>query len=72
MAQEQAALRRVATLVADQASQQDILSAIAAEIGPLIGLEETRLVRFVDDRTAVTIASSGSGRRVPGRRARPG
>ena len=60
LAQEQAALRRVATLVADEAPQEEVLAAIAAEIGPLIGIEETRLVRFVDDRSAVTIASAGS------------
>jgi GAF domain-containing protein len=65
LAEEQAALRRVATLVAEEASEEEILSAIAAEIGPLIGIEETRLVRFVDDRSAVTVASSGSSDEFP-------
>ena len=65
LAQEQAALRRVATLVADEAPQEEVLAAIAAEIGPLIGIEETRLVRFVDDRSAVTIASAGSSDEFP-------
>lgn len=65
LAHEQAALRRVATLVAAQASQERILSAIAAEIGPLIGIEETRLVRFVDDHTAETVASAGSSEAFP-------
>jgi GAF domain-containing protein len=65
LAEEQAALRRVATLVADQASQEEILGAIAAEIGPLIGIEETRLVRFDDDRSAVTVASSGGSLEFP-------
>jgi signal transduction histidine kinase len=65
LADEQAALRRVATLVADEASQEEVLAAIAAEIGPLIGIEETRLVRFVDDRSAVTVASAGSSEEFP-------
>jgi signal transduction histidine kinase len=55
----------VATLVAREASQAEIFGAIAAEIGPLFGLEETRLVRYVDDRSGVVVASSGSSDQFP-------
>ena len=56
---EQAALRRVATLVARDASQADVFTAIAEEIGRLFGSEESRMLRFEDDRIAVVVACSG-------------
>jgi signal transduction histidine kinase len=59
LADEQAALRRVATLVAREASQTDVFTAIAREIGQLLGTEEIRMVRYVDDSTAVVVAGSG-------------
>ena len=59
LAEEQAALRRVATLVARDAPRGEVFTGIASEIGHLFGLEEIRLVRYDEDRTAVVVASSG-------------
>ena len=46
LAEEQAALRRVATLVAAGASEQEVLSAVAAEAGRLLGADIASLVRY--------------------------
>jgi signal transduction histidine kinase/PAS domain-containing protein len=59
LAGEQAALRRVATLVAREASQAEVFSAIAEGIGQLLGTEEIRMLRYEGDRSAVVVASSG-------------
>jgi PAS domain S-box-containing protein len=59
LANEQAALRRVATLVAREAPQAEVFTAIAKEIGQLLGTEEIRMVRYEDDRTGVVVASAG-------------
>jgi signal transduction histidine kinase/PAS domain-containing protein len=60
LAGEQAALRRVATLVAREASQAEVFTAIAEGIGQLLGAEEIRMLRYADDRSAVVVASSGA------------
>jgi GAF domain-containing protein len=72
LAREQASLRRVATLVAREASQSEVFTAIAEEIGRLLGTEEIRMVRYEDERSAIVVASSGEaedllpvGTRVP-------
>jgi GAF domain-containing protein len=59
LAQEQAALRRVATLVAREASQAEVFTAIAEEIGLLFGAEDIRMYRYEDARSAVVVAASG-------------
>jgi GAF domain-containing protein len=59
LAREQAALRRVATLVAREASQAEVFTAIAEEIGQLLGTEEIRVMRYEDERSAVVVAGSG-------------
>ena len=56
--QEQAALRRVATLVASEASRGDVFSAIAEESAHLFGIEDIRLVKF-HAGSQVVVASSG-------------
>jgi signal transduction histidine kinase len=56
---EQAALQRVATLVAQEASQADVLGAIAEEIGGIVGAEEVRMLRFDSDTSAVVVGGSG-------------
>ena len=58
LAGEQAALRRVATLVARQAPQAEVFSAIAEEIGRLLGTDEIRMLRYEDD-SAVVVSSWG-------------
>jgi PAS domain S-box-containing protein len=59
LAQEQAALRRVAELVAREASQVEVFRAIAEEIGRLLGTEEMRMLRYEDDGSAIVVGSSG-------------
>jgi PAS domain S-box-containing protein len=58
LAGEQAALRRVATLVAREAAQVEVFSAIAEEIGRLLGTEEIRMARH-EDEYAVVVAAWG-------------
>jgi GAF domain-containing protein len=56
---EQAALRRVATLVARGAAQSKVFDAIVSETVQLLG-EETWLVRFEADGTATIVAQHGA------------
>lgn len=46
VADEQAALRRVATLVARAAPPEDVFTAVAAEAGSLLGVDHAFLVRY--------------------------
>ncbi|MDT7743965.1 MAG: hypothetical protein QOE59_3043 [Actinomycetota bacterium] len=65
-AEEQAALRRVATLVADGARSTEVFAALAAEVGHLLGCGFAVLNRYDPDGTAVTVgASAGAGDDVP-------
>jgi PAS domain S-box-containing protein len=57
---EQAALRRVATLVAREASQAEVFTAIAEEIGQLLNSDEIRMERYEDERASVVVAAWGS------------
>lgn len=54
--EEQAALRRLATAVARGLAPPDIFRAVAEEVGPLLGAEETAVVRFEPDGTANVLA----------------
>jgi PAS domain S-box-containing protein len=72
LADEQAALRRVATLVAQQPPQEEVFAVIAEEIGRLLAVDSIEMVRFQDDRAAAFVAGWGSlapalpvGTRVP-------
>ncbi|MGH3783377.1 MAG: GAF domain-containing protein [Pseudonocardiaceae bacterium] len=62
LANEQAALRRVATLVAGGASPPETFSAVAAEIGQLLGADVTMVLRYEVDGTGTVIGGWG----VPG------
>jgi PAS domain S-box-containing protein len=57
---EQAALRRVATLVARGASQAELSGVIAKECAQLFGTEDIAMVRYEGDRHLVVMASSGA------------
>lgn len=57
VAEEQAALRRVATLVARGISPPEVFGAVAAETGHLLGAATTAVVRFERDGI-VTVAGS--------------
>ena len=48
-AEEQAALRRVAMLVADGAAPKTVLNAVAKEVGLLLGVEYTAMTRYDPD-----------------------
>jgi signal transduction histidine kinase len=56
-AEEQAALRRVATLVAGGALPAAVFAAVAAEVGRLLGCGFTVLNRYDPDGTAVTVGA---------------
>ena len=58
-AEEQAALRRVATLVAREASPNEVFAAVGREVGEVLGLEATHLGRFDSDGTVVSVAQWG-------------
>jgi PAS domain S-box-containing protein len=60
LADTQGALRRVATLVAREASQAEVFTAIAEECAALFGVEETRMMRFeASPSELVVVAGSG-------------
>jgi signal transduction histidine kinase/CHASE3 domain sensor protein len=57
VADEQAALRRVATLVARAASPREVFGAVASEAGRLLGAEVTVVAQFEPDGTATVVGS---------------
>jgi signal transduction histidine kinase len=59
LAMEQAALRRVATLVAGAAPPHEILAAVAEEVARLFGLPLIEMVRYDGDGAGVVIGASG-------------
>jgi len=60
LSQEQAALRRVATLVAEGAASRDLFAAVALEVGQLLGANATRLLRHESDGTVALVAAHGA------------
>jgi PAS domain S-box-containing protein len=66
LADEQAALRRVATLVARGVSPHEVFAAVAREVGELLGVDATHMGRYEHDGTATGVASwMRDGARVP-------
>ena len=72
LAEEQAALRRVATLVAHESSPSEVSAAVAKEVAGLLGVENMRMVRYEADATVTVVAQWGEldaafpvGSRVP-------
>jgi signal transduction histidine kinase len=59
LADEQAALRRVATLVATGAPPAAVFDAVAAELGRLLDAASSGLIRFEDEHTATLVAGWG-------------
>jgi PAS domain S-box-containing protein len=59
LAEEQAALRRVATLVARECSPDELFAAVAEEMARLLGATSTTLWRFEDDGSGTLAASWG-------------
>jgi signal transduction histidine kinase len=58
LADEQAALRRVATVVARESSPAPVFAAVAEEVARLLGVEDTRVYRF-DDGFVTVVAQHG-------------
>jgi signal transduction histidine kinase len=65
VAEEQAALRRVATLVARGVPPPEIFAAVAEEIGRLISIDGTRILRYEPNGTATVIAGWSESVEVP-------
>jgi PAS domain S-box-containing protein len=57
---EQAALRRVATLVAEGDDPDELFDAVAVEVGQLLTADATRLLRYDEDGTASVVGSYGA------------
>jgi signal transduction histidine kinase len=59
LAEEQAALRRVATLVARGATPKDVFAAVTEEIGQLLPVDSAAMGRYDPDGTLTVVASWG-------------
>jgi signal transduction histidine kinase len=59
LADEQAALRRVATLVAHESSAATLLAAVADEVAAVLDADLTRILRYEPDGTATVVAAWG-------------
>jgi signal transduction histidine kinase len=59
LAEEQAALRRVATLVARGAAPEAVFEAVTEEIGQLLPVDSAGMARYEPDGTVVFVASWG-------------
>ena len=72
LAGEQAALRRVATLVAREAAPEDVFAAVTEEVGRLLEVDIATMLRYETDRTATVVAVWSDTRRyiTPGTRVR--
>jgi signal transduction histidine kinase len=66
LADEQAALRRVATLVARGVPPVEVFAAVAEEVGRLLGADTAGIVRYGPDETVTVVAGwSREGDRLP-------
>ena len=63
LADEQAALRRVATLVAQGTRPEEVFAAVANEVGRLLSVEVANVIRYESDDTVMLVASAGE--RIP-------
>jgi signal transduction histidine kinase len=57
LAEEQAALRRVATLVARGAPAEELFAAVPGEAGQLLQAGQTAMIRYESDGTSTVVAS---------------
>jgi signal transduction histidine kinase len=67
LAEEQAALRRVATLVARGTRPEQVFAAVTNEVGRLLSVDLANLCRYEADGTLTFVASSGRQIRVGSR-----
>jgi GAF domain-containing protein len=59
LAEEQAALRRVATLVARGTRPAEVFAAVANEVGRLLSVDMANMLRYESDDTITFVASAG-------------
>src|SRR3954471_3329889 len=59
LVEEQAALRRVATLVAEGAAPMEVFDAVVAEVGQLLGAAQTGLARYENEDEISVLAIQG-------------
>ena len=59
LAEEQAALRRVATLVAQGTPPEEVFAAVAGEVGQLFRVELATLLRYEPGRAAMSVTTWG-------------
>ena len=71
VADEQAALRRVATLVARGARPSEVFAAATDEVGRVLGADVTWLRRYLPGPAAASIAAFAAGERLPPEEPRP-
>jgi len=65
LARQQAALRRVATLVARGVSQSEVFSAVAEEMADCLGVGNAAVNRYEDEGATVVVVASYSARGMP-------
>jgi PAS domain S-box-containing protein len=67
LAAEQAALRRVATVVASEAEPERVFDVVTEELGRLLGAQTSNMIRYEPDGSGVVAAgwSTGGARNVP-------
>jgi signal transduction histidine kinase len=63
LAEEQAALRRVATLVARGTRPEEVFAAVTSEVGRLLSVDLANMCRYESDGTLIFVASAGE--RIP-------
>jgi signal transduction histidine kinase len=68
LADEQAALRRVATLVAEGATPKDVFAAVAREVARVLRLPLVEMCRYEADGTASVVGAAGAHPFQPGTR----
>ena len=61
LVEEQAALRRVATLVARESSSKEVFAEVAREVGLLLGAEGAWMHRYEPDGDSTVVATWGRG-----------
>ena len=71
VADEQAALRRVATLVAQGARPSEVFAAATDEVGRILSTDVTWLRRYLPGPAAASIAAFAAGERLPPEEPRP-
>ncbi len=63
LAEEQAALRRVATLIAQGGPPEEVFAAVARETRKLVGADRARIIRLEPDGTATLVGGTRAGDR---------